>query len=78
MFYVITVDQIIRWTQLLYLLLAAVWLGSLPFVKRTVHKQSISSFFSRRFSLESASICSLVRPHARLVQSTHVPRHRSP
>jgi protein-S-isoprenylcysteine O-methyltransferase Ste14 len=43
MFYVITVDQIIRWTQLLYLLLAAVWLGSLPFVKRTVHEQSMSS-----------------------------------
>jgi protein-S-isoprenylcysteine O-methyltransferase Ste14 len=41
--YVITIDQIIHWTQLLYLLLAAVWLGSLPFVKRTIHKQSISS-----------------------------------
>jgi protein-S-isoprenylcysteine O-methyltransferase Ste14 len=43
MFYVITIDQIIHWTQLLYLLLAAVWLGSLPFVKRTVQKESISS-----------------------------------
>jgi protein-S-isoprenylcysteine O-methyltransferase Ste14 len=43
MFYVITIDQIIHWTQLLYLLLAAVWLGSLPFVKRTVHEQSMSS-----------------------------------
>src|SRR5260370_3529906 len=43
MFYVITIDQIIHWTQLLYLLFLAVWLGSLPFVKRTVHKQSISS-----------------------------------
>lgn len=41
--YVITIDQIIRWTQLLYLLLAAVWLGSLPFVKRTLYKQSILS-----------------------------------
>ena len=41
--YVITIDQIIHWTQLLYLLLAAVWLGSLPFVKRTVQKESISS-----------------------------------
>jgi protein-S-isoprenylcysteine O-methyltransferase Ste14 len=43
MFYAITIDQITHWTQLLYLLLAAVWLGSLPFVKRTIYKQSISS-----------------------------------
>jgi protein-S-isoprenylcysteine O-methyltransferase Ste14 len=43
MFYVITIDQIIHWTQLLYLLIAAVWLGSLPFVKRNVQEQSISS-----------------------------------
>jgi len=43
MFYVITIDKIIHWTQLLYLLLATVWLGSLPFVKRTVQKESISS-----------------------------------
>ena len=41
--YVITIDQITRWTQFLYLLLAAVWPGSLPFVKRNVHEQSISS-----------------------------------
>jgi protein-S-isoprenylcysteine O-methyltransferase Ste14 len=41
MFYVITIDQIIHWTRLLYLLLAAVWLGSLPFVKRNVQQQSI-------------------------------------
>jgi protein-S-isoprenylcysteine O-methyltransferase len=41
--YFITIDQIIRWTQALYLLLAAVWLGSLPFVKRTIHEQSISA-----------------------------------
>ena len=41
--YVITIDQLIHWTQLLYLLLAAVWLGSLPFVKRTLYKQSILS-----------------------------------
>jgi protein-S-isoprenylcysteine O-methyltransferase Ste14 len=41
--YVITIDQIIHWTQALYLLLAAVWLGSLPFVKRTIHEQSISA-----------------------------------
>jgi protein-S-isoprenylcysteine O-methyltransferase Ste14 len=41
--YVITIDQIIHWTQLLYLLLSAVWLGSLPFVKRTVQKESLSS-----------------------------------
>jgi protein-S-isoprenylcysteine O-methyltransferase Ste14 len=45
--YVITIDQIIHWTQLLYLLLAAVWLGSLPLVKRTVHKQSISSYLQQ-------------------------------
>src|SRR6266481_9132320 len=43
MFYIITIDKIIHWTQLLYLLLAAVWLGSLPFVKRNVQEQSISS-----------------------------------
>ena len=43
MSYVITIDQIIHWTRLLYLLLAAVWLGSLPFVKRNVQQQSISS-----------------------------------
>src|SRR3984893_13776377 len=43
MFYVITIDEIIHWTRRLYLLLAAVWLGSLPFVKRTVQKESISS-----------------------------------
>jgi protein-S-isoprenylcysteine O-methyltransferase len=43
MFYVITIDQVIHWTQLLYLLIAAVWLGSLPFVKRAVQKESILS-----------------------------------
>jgi protein-S-isoprenylcysteine O-methyltransferase Ste14 len=43
MFYVITIDQIIHWTRLLYLLLAAVWIGSLPFVKRNVQQQPISS-----------------------------------
>jgi len=47
MFYVITIDQVIHWTQLLYLLLAAVWLGSLPFVKRAVYEQSISSNFQQ-------------------------------
>jgi protein-S-isoprenylcysteine O-methyltransferase Ste14 len=41
--YVITIDQIIHWTRLLYLLLAAVWIGSLPFVKRNVQQQSMSS-----------------------------------
>jgi protein-S-isoprenylcysteine O-methyltransferase len=43
MFYIITIDKIIHWTRLLYLLLAAVWLGSLPFVKRNIQEQSISS-----------------------------------
>jgi protein-S-isoprenylcysteine O-methyltransferase Ste14 len=43
MFYIITIDQIIHYTQLLYLLLAAVWLGSWPFVKRTAQKESTSS-----------------------------------
>jgi protein-S-isoprenylcysteine O-methyltransferase Ste14 len=43
MFNVITIDQIIHCTQLLYLLLTAVWLGSMPFVKRTLRKQPISS-----------------------------------
>ena len=47
MFYVITIDRIIDWTQLLYLLLAAVWLGSLPFIKRTIYKQSISSYLQQ-------------------------------
>jgi protein-S-isoprenylcysteine O-methyltransferase len=43
MFYVITIDKIIHWTQLLYLLISAVWLGSLPFVKRNIQEQPISS-----------------------------------
>ena len=41
--YVITIAQIIHWTQLLYLLLAAIWLGSSPFIKPTIYKQPISS-----------------------------------
>jgi protein-S-isoprenylcysteine O-methyltransferase Ste14 len=52
--YVITIDQIIHWTQLLYLLLAAVWLGSLPFVKRTVHKQSMLSSLQQTVVLGGA------------------------
>jgi protein-S-isoprenylcysteine O-methyltransferase len=43
MFDVITIDKVIHWTHLLYLLIAAVWLGTLPFVKRNVQEQSISS-----------------------------------
>lgn len=43
MFYIVTIDQIIHWTELLYLVLAAVWLGSLPFVKPTLYMQSVSS-----------------------------------
>jgi protein-S-isoprenylcysteine O-methyltransferase Ste14 len=39
----ITTPQIIHWTDLLWLLLAAVWLGSLPFVKPTIHRQSLES-----------------------------------
>jgi protein-S-isoprenylcysteine O-methyltransferase Ste14 len=38
--YLITIPQIIHWTQLLWLLLCAVWLGSAPFAKRTIHQQS--------------------------------------
>ena len=41
--YLITITQIIHWTQLLWLLLCAVWLGSAPFAKRTIHKQSLES-----------------------------------
>lgn len=41
--YLITITQIIHWTQLLWLLLCAVWLGSAPFAKRTIHKQSLGS-----------------------------------
>jgi protein-S-isoprenylcysteine O-methyltransferase Ste14 len=39
----ITTTPIIHWTNLLWLLLAAVWLGSLPFVKRTIYRQSLES-----------------------------------
>jgi protein-S-isoprenylcysteine O-methyltransferase Ste14 len=39
----ITIAQTIRWTGFLWLLICAVWLGSLPFVKRTIHRQSGSS-----------------------------------
>lgn len=41
--HLITIPQIIHWTQLLWLLLCAVWLGSAPFAKRTIHEQSPSS-----------------------------------
>jgi protein-S-isoprenylcysteine O-methyltransferase Ste14 len=43
MTYLITIGQITHWTGLLWLLLCAVWLGSSPFVKHTIHKQSLSS-----------------------------------
>jgi protein-S-isoprenylcysteine O-methyltransferase Ste14 len=39
----ITIAQTIYWSGLLWLLICAVWLGSLPFVKRTIHRQSGSS-----------------------------------
>jgi protein-S-isoprenylcysteine O-methyltransferase Ste14 len=39
----ITTTQIIHWTNLLWVLLAAVWLGSLPFAKPTIHRQSLES-----------------------------------
>ena len=39
----ITIDHLIYWNSLLWLLIVAVWLGSLPFVKRSIHKQSVSS-----------------------------------
>ena len=39
----ISIAQTIYWTGLLWLLICAVWLGSLPFVKRTIHRQSGSS-----------------------------------
>jgi protein-S-isoprenylcysteine O-methyltransferase Ste14 len=38
-----TIAQTIYWSGLLWLLICAVWLGSLPFVKRTIHRQSGSS-----------------------------------
>ena len=43
----ITINQLIHGTSLLWLLITAVWLGSLPFVKRTIHKQSLSSRFEQ-------------------------------
>jgi len=43
MSYSITVSQIVHWTSFLWLALSAVWLGSLPFVKATIHKQPQSS-----------------------------------
>lgn len=43
MTYLITISQITHWTSLLWLLLCAVWLGSFPFVKHTIYKQSLSS-----------------------------------
>ena len=43
----ITINQLIHGTSLLWLLITAVWLGSLPFVKRTIHKQSFSSRFEQ-------------------------------
>src|SRR5438270_12234867 len=43
MFHLVTIDRIIHLTQLLYLLLAAVWLGSWPLAKRNVQKNSTSS-----------------------------------
>jgi protein-S-isoprenylcysteine O-methyltransferase Ste14 len=39
----LTTDLIVRWTSLLWLLLSAVWLGSLPFVKPTLHRSTRSS-----------------------------------
>jgi protein-S-isoprenylcysteine O-methyltransferase len=43
----VTINQLIHWTSLLWLLITAVWFGSLPFVKRTIHKQSPSSRFEQ-------------------------------
>ena len=43
MTHLITIGQITHWTWLLWSLLCAVWLGSYPFVKRTIHRQSLSS-----------------------------------
>jgi protein-S-isoprenylcysteine O-methyltransferase Ste14 len=43
MAHLFTIDHIIQSTSLLWLLLAAVWLGSAPFVKPTVQQQSDSS-----------------------------------
>lgn len=43
MTYLITTTQITHWTWFLWFLLSAVWLGSSPLVKRTIHKQSLSS-----------------------------------
>jgi protein-S-isoprenylcysteine O-methyltransferase Ste14 len=43
----LTVPQTIQWTGFLWLLLCAVWLGSSPFVKPAIHKQSASSAWQR-------------------------------
>lgn len=47
MTHLITIERITHWTGLLWLALGAVWLGSLPFVKRTLHKEPLSSTFQQ-------------------------------
>jgi protein-S-isoprenylcysteine O-methyltransferase len=43
MVHLITIPFIAHCSSLLWLLLGAVWLGSAPFSKRTMHRQSVSS-----------------------------------
>jgi protein-S-isoprenylcysteine O-methyltransferase Ste14 len=47
MLHLITIGQITHWTSLLWLALGTVWLGSLPFVKRTLYRQPASSGFQQ-------------------------------
>ena len=71
----ITINQIIHCTQLLYLLTAAVWLGSLPFVKRTSSSSRYRPRFNKPSSSRLVSISSWFSLHTRLVQSIRVPRY---
>jgi protein-S-isoprenylcysteine O-methyltransferase len=47
MFHLITIGQVIRWTWMLWLLLCAVWIGSVPFIKRSIHHQPPSAHFQQ-------------------------------
>jgi protein-S-isoprenylcysteine O-methyltransferase Ste14 len=43
----ITIDHLVRWTYFLWFFIIAVWLGSLPFLKPTLHKQSGATRFEQ-------------------------------
>jgi protein-S-isoprenylcysteine O-methyltransferase Ste14 len=47
MIHLITIGQIIRWTGMLWLLLCAVWIGSFPFIKHSLHNQPPAARFQQ-------------------------------